>query len=152
MTSTRLAVTALALLSAVSAARADATLTPVEGGVLVSKGQGFSRVTQVTALKTGDRAMVAQGSRGKITFPDGCAVDLRPGSVQIVGPVSPCARAQGGNQGRDCVTARNPEERTALGCDVVGYGTAAAVILLGGTAAGLSLSQSDAKEQPGMSP
>ena len=95
MKSTRLTVAVFALLSMATAARADATLTPMEGGVLVSKGQGFVRMTQPTTLKLGDRAMVAQGSRGKISFPDGCAVDLRPGAVQIVGPVSPCARAQG---------------------------------------------------------
>lgn len=140
----RLAVGVITLVSAVTSARADALLTPVDGGVLVSSGQGFVRTTKAATLKVGDRAMVAQGNRGKITFPDGCAVDLRPGAVQIVGPVSPCAQAQGFVGGGDCLHARTPEQRQALGCDAIGYATAAAVIGLGAAAAAISLSESDA--------
>ena len=130
MNSTRAAVSVIALLMGMTAAHADATVSPTDGGVLLFKGKGFVRTTAPTALKVGDRAMVAQGNRAKVSYSDGCAVDLLPGAVHIVGPVSPCARAQGGpNDGRQS--------------DVAGYAVGAGALAIIGASAAISLSESN---------
>lgn len=86
-----------ALLASVSAF-AQARVEPSLGGFLVSRGEGFTRTTRSVQLGVGDRVAVSQGNRARITYPDGCSVDVVPGAVQIIGVVSPCV-AQAGQGG-----------------------------------------------------
>jgi hypothetical protein len=38
--------------------------------------------------------MAGPGGKGEIVYSDGCRVQVRPGSVVVVAPVSPCAQGQ----------------------------------------------------------
>jgi hypothetical protein len=141
----------LASTLASTAAYADAIVSATSGGFLVSQGHGFTRATEPTKLKAGDKVMVTQGNGANITYPDSCTVDVRPGAVHIVGPVSPCAMGQAPIDLTDrCRRARDEEERRRLRCPVVAgaadytaYGVAAGVIILGGAAAAIALSEGD---------
>lgn len=141
----------LASTLASSAALADATVTATSGGFLVSQGHGFTRTTQTTRLKTGDKVTVTEGNGATLTYSDSCKVDVRPGYVFIIGPVSPCALGQGANDPRErCLQARTDEERLRLRCppgtagqDYGGYALAAGAVILGGAAAAIALSGND---------
>ena len=61
-----------------------ATVEVVEGQVSVNQGQGYKQVAAASAVSAGDQVMAAPGSRGKIVYSDGCAVDVYPGAVVTV--------------------------------------------------------------------
>ena len=147
MRSIGLAVTALAIVGMTTAAFADAVVTPVDGSVLVSHGQGFVRQAQTVDLKIGDRVMVAQGSRAKITYGDGCAVDLLPGAVQIVRTASPCSyKAQfnfNGAQGGPSFFA---------GFNFLGLAAVGGVVALAAVSASISLSEKNTTTSSPTSP
>jgi hypothetical protein len=65
-------------------AMAAATVQVVQGKVSVNQGQGYKQVGAASAVSTGDRVMAAPGSRAKILYSDGCAVDVYPGAVVTV--------------------------------------------------------------------
>src|SRR6478752_9073583 len=65
-------------------AMAAATVQVVQGQVSVNQGQGFKQVVAASAVSTGDRVMAAPGSRGRLVYADGCAVDVYPGAVVTV--------------------------------------------------------------------
>lgn len=135
MRSIGIAVITCLVMGSTTAAMADAVVSPVSGSILVSQGQGFVRQAKSVSLKNGDRVMVSEGNRGKITYGDGCAVDLLPGSVQIVRDQSPCAyKAQFGDQRRD----------SFFGTNVAGLAVAGGVVALGVTAAVISTNEKDA--------
>ena len=50
----------------------------------VNQGQGYKQVAAASAVSTGDQVMAAPGSRAKILYSDGCAVDVYPGAVVTV--------------------------------------------------------------------
>ena len=135
-----------------TASFAEATVNATSGGFLVFQGHGFVRSTQPTRLQTGDKVAVTEGNGAVVTYPDRCTVDVRPGKVHIVGPVSPCAYGQGADpNGERCRRARSDEERRRLQCpvgavlgDTNAYAIAAgAAILFGGAVAGIALSGND---------
>ncbi len=140
------------------AAYADATLQPVMGGALVSHGQGYQRVTTESGLRLGDRVMVSEGNGATLTYPDGCKLDIRPGAVHIVRPVSPCAMGQDSQDARElCLRARTEEERDRLHCPAglfgaTGLAVAAGAIALGGAAAAIALTQGDDNKNTPVSP
>jgi hypothetical protein len=61
-----------------------ATVEVLQGQVSVNQGQGYKQVAAASAVSTGDQVMAAPGSRGKIVYADGCAVDVYPGAVVTV--------------------------------------------------------------------
>ena len=65
-------------------AMAAATVQVVQGKVSVNQGQGYKQVGAASAVSTGDQVMAAPGSRAKILYSDGCAVDVYPGAVVTV--------------------------------------------------------------------
>src|ERR1700759_5124004 len=82
---------AAALLCVPFAANA-ATLSPGAGAVLVSKGEGFNRVTGDTAVSPGDQVMVRAGGRATITYASDCIVPVTPGLISIVQAKAPCTK------------------------------------------------------------
>ena len=78
------------LLLAGSAASA-ATIAPVKGDVSVNQGQGFKKLDAAFEAKVGDAVMVSPGGSAKVSYADGCAIELKPGAVMVIAALSPCA-------------------------------------------------------------
>ena len=68
-----------------------ATVEPVRGELSVNQGQGFQKVNSRIEVKVGDSVMVSPWGAAKITYFDGCKVDVQPGAVTTIAPLSPCA-------------------------------------------------------------
>jgi hypothetical protein len=67
-----------------------ATLSPGQGDVLVNLGAGYRPVKQTMEVSVGDQIMVKPKGEAHLTYPDGCTVLLRMGSVYTVTTKSPC--------------------------------------------------------------
>jgi len=78
------------LLLAGSAASA-ATIAPVKGDVSLNQGQGFKKLDAAFEAKVGDAVMVSPGGSAKVSYADGCAIELKPGAVMVITELSPCA-------------------------------------------------------------
>jgi len=78
------------LLVAGSAASA-ATIAPVKGDVSVNQGQGFKKLNAAFEAKVGDAVMVSPGGSAKVSYADGCAIEVKPGAVMVIAALSPCA-------------------------------------------------------------
>lgn len=78
------------LLLAGSAASA-ATIAPVKGDVSVNQGQGFKKLDAAFEAKVGDAVMVSPGGSAKVSYADGCTIELKPGAVMVIAALSPCA-------------------------------------------------------------
>src|ERR1700739_4001472 len=68
-----------------------ATLQPGEGSLTINQGQGFQPVNNRVDANVGDSVMVAPGGTANVVYDDGCKVQVQPGSVTTVAPISPCA-------------------------------------------------------------
>ncbi len=68
-----------------------ASIEPVQGQVSVNRGKGFVPVKSRADGKTGDLVMVSPDGAALVTYPDGCKVDVKPGAVTTIAPLSPCA-------------------------------------------------------------
>jgi hypothetical protein len=75
-----------------------ATLSGVQGSVMVNPGSGYYLTTGPTNLKPGDVVMLNPGGSAQLTFPDGCIVPLQAGTVITVGATSPCLAQTGPGQ------------------------------------------------------
>ena len=73
------------------AATTTASLEPVRGDLWINHGQGFEKVNGRIEAKVGDSVMVNPGGYAKLTYPDGCEANVKPGAVTTVAPLSPCA-------------------------------------------------------------
>lgn len=98
--SKKLAASALSIALFATGASA-ATLTGVQGPVMVNPGTGYYMAVGPVELKAGDLVMVGPGGSAQMSFPDGCNAPLAPGSVTAVKPSSPCAaQAENAKQGQ----------------------------------------------------
>ena len=86
----------------------NARLTQLQGTVLMNQGQKFVPAKLDTELSTGDRVLALKTGLATVTFPDGCAVLIKPGKLTTIGPQSPCAAD---------VTAKEPEDGGLAGGD-----------------------------------
>jgi hypothetical protein len=82
---------AFALAAAAGTPALAATVLSDQGHVLVNHGEGYRLVTQPTEVAPGHLVIVNPGGAGRVAYPDGCTVDVRPGAVYSVAPRSPCA-------------------------------------------------------------
>jgi hypothetical protein len=71
-----------------------ASLDSIQGSVQVNSGSGFHQVAGAAQVAPGTSVMAAPGGSAEILYSDGCRTPVRPGSVQVVAPVSPCALGQ----------------------------------------------------------
>ncbi|HMB55713.1 MAG TPA: hypothetical protein VKM35_00725 [Arenimonas sp.] len=78
------------LATAALAADPVATLT-FDGSVMVNQGKEFVAAHSGQALMPGDRVMVAEQGSATVTFNDGCALSVEPGSLVSVPSISTCA-------------------------------------------------------------
>lgn len=86
-------VSALGIFGAVliTTACSAATVEPVQGQLSVNDGRGFESVSRRTVVKVGDSVMVSPDGAAVVAYPDGCKVDVKPGTVMTIAPLSPCA-------------------------------------------------------------
>lgn len=68
-----------------------ATLQPGQGSLVINQGEGFQPVNGRIDANVGDSVMVAPGGTATVTYADGCTVDVQPGAVTTIAPISPCA-------------------------------------------------------------
>jgi hypothetical protein len=71
-----------------------ATLDSVQGTVQVNTGAGFHKVAGAAQVAPGTSVMADPGASAQILYSDGCRIPVRPGSVAVVAPISPCAQGQ----------------------------------------------------------
>lgn len=82
---------AMLFASAAYAATKYATVDPSHGVVLVNRGKGFSEIRRPVRLRVGNSVMVGPNGAAVIAYNDGCTVDVKPGTVKSIDPISPCA-------------------------------------------------------------
>lgn len=68
-----------------------ATVQPLQGTLSINHGQGFEPVNGQLTAQVGDFVMVAPGGAATVVYDDGCKVNLQPGAVMTIAPLSPCA-------------------------------------------------------------
>jgi hypothetical protein len=78
-----------------------ATLEPGQGNLTINQGQGFQPVNGRIDANVGDSVMVAPGGSATVVYDDGCKVDVQPGAVTTVAPLSPCASGSNAQDGGD---------------------------------------------------
>lgn len=86
-----------------------ATLSGIDGTVLVNQGEYFVNARTDTALDAGDRVLLMSGARARLGWADGCVVDLDPEAMVSIAAISPCAG------GTAAVTALGPMTAQAVG-------------------------------------
>ncbi len=109
------------LLPSVGSSLKAATLSDVQGEVLVDHGSGFDIVNGSTTLNPGDSVIVNPGGSALIVYDTECKVPVQPGAVVTVHKYSPC---NGGGDGLALSTTT-----LVVGGAVIGLGAAAAVLL-----------------------
>src|SRR5580704_6178274 len=81
----------VALFSTASWATTSITVNPSKGVVLVNRGKGFSQIKQPAKVNVGNSVMVGPEGAAIIAYADGCTVDVKPGTVETIAQLSPCA-------------------------------------------------------------
>jgi hypothetical protein len=116
----RISTAAVALLTGIcfTTASLAATVNAVSGQVLVNKGDGYQQVAGATEANPGDTVVVNPGGSGSIVYPDGCVVQVQPGTVATIAPSSPCTAGSGFNT-----------TTFAIGALVIGGGVGGAILL-----------------------
>lgn len=68
-----------------------ATIEPGQGSLTINQGEGFQPVNSRIDANVGDSVMVAPGGSATVVYGDGCTVDVQPGAITTIAPISPCA-------------------------------------------------------------
>jgi hypothetical protein len=76
-----------------------AIVEPGIGDLTINHGQGFKPVTSGAQANVGDSLMVGPGGAATLTYDDGCKVNVQPGTVITVAPLSPCASGANAQDG-----------------------------------------------------
>ena len=90
-------VIAFAILVSITSSSWAATVSGLQGQILINTGNGF-RVLQGSAqVGVGARVVANQGGQGTVLYDDGCPVTVNPGEVYTIAAVSPCTTGQQGS-------------------------------------------------------
>ena len=68
-----------------------ATVEPGQGSLSINQGQGFQPVNNRIDANVGDSVMVGPNGTATVVYGDGCTVNVQPGAVTTIAPLSPCA-------------------------------------------------------------
>jgi hypothetical protein len=120
---------ALLVISMASQALA-ATVNATSGQVLINRGEGYTMVAGSTQANAADTIVVNPGGSAQIVYPDGCVIDVSPGSVAAIAARSPCGGG-GSNSSTETAATNGVSNGTmfAIGALAVGGGVAAALFL-----------------------
>ena len=66
-------------------------IEPGLGDLSINRGLGFKAITSRVNAKVGDSVMVGPGGAATVTYDDGCKINVQPGAVTTIAPLSPCA-------------------------------------------------------------
>jgi hypothetical protein len=88
---TKLVVGAFCCAMLLSSSAWAASLQPGQGSLTLNQGQGFQPVNSRIDANVGDTVMVGPEGSATVVYDDGCTVNVQPGSVTTVAPISPCA-------------------------------------------------------------
>jgi hypothetical protein len=68
-----------------------ATVEPLHGQVSINRGDGIFRpISSALQATIGDLIIVSPNGSARIIYPDGCAVEVKPGEVVPIMALSPC--------------------------------------------------------------
>ena len=85
------------------------------GQVLINRGEGYKMVAGTVQGGPGDTIVANPGGSAQIVYPDGCVVDVLPGSVAVINAQSPCSAANTtvttGSATTTSTTSRYPQHR-----------------------------------------
>jgi hypothetical protein len=130
----------LALSTSAFAFQPIATVSGIQGKVLVNQGQGFVVLSAATDLKAGDQVFVGSESRVLVSYlAKNCSVDISKPQTLTIGKVAPCKKGEtvaaldssfvtpvnGGMAGAGGLAAMDTTSMVVLG--VVGIATIASV-------------------------
>jgi hypothetical protein len=104
-----------------------ATIEPGQGDLSVNQGQGFKPINSRIDANVGDSVMVGTGGTATVVYGDGCKVNVQPGAVTTIAPLSPCAS---GSNAQDC----GPGHENDPGCGGVDWGGVAFGVITAGAA------------------
>ena len=68
-----------------------ATVERTQGDLSINQGQGFRPIKSRINANVGDTVMVGPGGAATVVYDDGCKVNVQPGAVATIAPISPCA-------------------------------------------------------------
>jgi hypothetical protein len=108
-----------------------ATVNATSGQVLINRGEGYTMVAGSTQANAADTIVVNPGGSAQIVYPDGCVIDVSPGSVAAIAVRSPCGGGGGSNSSTETAATNGVSNGTmfAIGALAVGGGVAAALFL-----------------------
>ena len=75
-----------------------AVVEPGSGDLTVNQGQGFKSITSRATANVGNSVMVGPGGSATVVYDDGCKVNVQPGAVTTIAPLSPCASGSNAQQ------------------------------------------------------
>jgi hypothetical protein len=90
---------ALCLAMLLSTSSWAATVEPGQGNLTINQGQGFQPINSRIDANVGDSVMVAPGGSATVVYDDGCQVNVQPGGVTTIAPISPCASGSSAQDG-----------------------------------------------------
>ena len=120
----RFAFIAIMVFLASSGQALAATVNATSGQVLINRGEGYMMVAGSTQGNPGDTIVANPGGSAQIVYPDGCAVDVSPGSVATIAAQSPCGSSSTSSSGLGTNATM-----FVIGAAAVGGGVAAALLL-----------------------
>jgi hypothetical protein len=68
-----------------------ANVQAVQGDLSINQGDGFVPINGRIDANVGDSLMVGPNGSATVSYPDGCQVNVQPGAVATIAPISPCA-------------------------------------------------------------
>ena len=80
-----------------SGAATAATLQPLSGDVMWSRGGAFQTATAPVEVQPGDFVFVKPGGSAKLSYSASCALPIAPGAVATVSATAPCPANQQNN-------------------------------------------------------
>ncbi len=114
------------------------TLSGLHGAVYVDQGNGFAPADAHTVLHRGDRVMASHGGLVRLSYKDGCNVQVNSRTLATVGAQSPCA---GGSAPRlmkaDYQSEAPPPSSGGSGGGMFGGMSTTGLIVGGAAAAGI---------------
>jgi hypothetical protein len=84
-----------------------ATIEPGQGDLSINQGQGFKPIKSRVDANVGDRVMAGPRGTATVVYNDGCKVDVQPGAVTIIAPMSPCAAGAYAQENDYCLNQRS---------------------------------------------
>lgn len=105
-----------------------ATIEPGQGTLSINQGQGFQPINNRVDGNVGDSVMVSPGGAATVVYGDGCRVDVQPGVVTTIAPLSPCASGSYAQQQNNwCTSDQQAQQQYGTNCAgflIVGAGVA----------------------------